>query len=245
MLIKDVAICLRAVDYSETSQILTFFSRDNGKFAAIAKGSKRPKSKFDGPFEIFTLGRIVFADSQKQKLATVTEFEQSNSFSQLRKNLFSLNCAYLADELLCKLTEDFDPHVSLFDSLLQCLNNLSQAEKNSDILKFLICFQLDLLKQTGLEPLIDRCANCKKPFSAEWSETYFSSSANGLICRDCENSFTQKIKIKTTAAAALADFDNLRCANAETVVEIEKIIVKHFTYILNQQLKSAKYVLRL
>ena len=64
MLTKDTAICIRAVDYSETSQILTFFSRDNGKFSAIAKGSKRPKSAFDGPIEIFAYGKIVFTSTQ-------------------------------------------------------------------------------------------------------------------------------------------------------------------------------------
>ncbi|MFQ6036643.1 MAG: DNA repair protein RecO, partial [Sedimentisphaerales bacterium] len=56
MLIKDTAICIRAVDYSETSQIVTFFTRATGKIRAIAKGSKRPKSAFDGPIEILSFG---------------------------------------------------------------------------------------------------------------------------------------------------------------------------------------------
>ena len=53
MLTKDTAICIRTVDYSETSQIVTFFTRAKGKLTAIAKGSKRPKSAFDGTVEIF------------------------------------------------------------------------------------------------------------------------------------------------------------------------------------------------
>jgi len=74
MLVKDTAICIRAVDYSETSQIVTFFTRATGRISAIAKGSKRPKSKFDGPIELFSCGNIVFSDSNKEKLATLTEF---------------------------------------------------------------------------------------------------------------------------------------------------------------------------
>ncbi len=77
MITKDTAICIRAIDYSETSQILTFFTRDTGKIGAIAKGSKRPKSSFGGPFEIFSYGKIVFAESNKDKLSTLTEFESS------------------------------------------------------------------------------------------------------------------------------------------------------------------------
>ncbi len=56
MLTKDFAICIRAADFSETSQIVTLFTRATGKIKAIAKGSKRPKSKFDGPIEIFSYG---------------------------------------------------------------------------------------------------------------------------------------------------------------------------------------------
>ena len=72
MLTKDTAICVRTTDFSETSQILTLFTRAAGKISAIAKGSKRPKSAFDGPVEVFSYGRIVFSDSTKEKLATLT-----------------------------------------------------------------------------------------------------------------------------------------------------------------------------
>ena len=87
MLTKDLAICIRAVDYSETSQIVTFFTRDTGKISAIAKGSKRPKSTFDGPIEILSHGRIVFADSNTEKLATLTEFQQQPTILRLRQKV--------------------------------------------------------------------------------------------------------------------------------------------------------------
>jgi len=100
MLTKDMAICIRAVDYSETSQIVTLFTRDTGKIGAIAKGSKRPKSTFDGPIEILSHGQILFADSYKDKLATLTEFEQEPTLLNLRKNLFAMYCCYFAAELV-------------------------------------------------------------------------------------------------------------------------------------------------
>ena len=56
MQIKDKAICLRAVNYSETSQVVTLFTRDHGKIAAMAKGSRRAKSSFDGAIEVFSFG---------------------------------------------------------------------------------------------------------------------------------------------------------------------------------------------
>jgi len=100
MLTKDTAICIRSVDYSETSQIVTIFSRRNGRINAIAKGSKRPKSAFDEPIEIFSYGRIVFSDSNKQNLATLTEFQQQAELRVLSDNLYKLHCCLFGAELL-------------------------------------------------------------------------------------------------------------------------------------------------
>ena len=74
---------------------------------------------------------------------------------------------------------------------------LQRLEKNPDdkILPFLILFEFTLLSETGSQPLCDCCANCKRKFDANWQQFYFSSSANGLVCRDCESAFIDKKKI--------------------------------------------------
>ena len=108
MLTKDAAICIRAVDYSETSQIVTFFTRAAGKINAIAKGSKRPRSAFDGPIEMFSHGKIVFADSTRERLATLTEFEQKlKEFADRIKNDFLSNIRANPEDPLKRPIMDF------------------------------------------------------------------------------------------------------------------------------------------
>ncbi len=269
MLTKDTAICIRAIDYSETSQILTFFTRDTGKIGAIAKGSKRPKSSFGGPFEIFSYGKIVFADSNKEKLATLTEFEPSfggAGFSTLSANLFRLNCCLFGAELLNKLTHDYDPHPQLFDDFLQFLKNaqsstsIKHRASSIEILTLLILFQLSLLKETGLQPVLSHCVNCKTKSRPERSqrdassdtryasrdtryEFYFSSSVNGLICRDCEAAFPDKIRLSPNAANCLSNLKLLTGAQENTLKEIEKLLTHHLTEILGHKPKMAKYIL--
>ena len=247
MLTKDSGLCIRALDYSETSQIVTFFTRATGKISAIAKGSKRPKSAFDGPIEVFSHGKIVFSDSTKEKLATLTEFEQQPGLDFLRTNLFALNCALFAAELVSNLTDEYDPHPQLFDSFLQFLQGTNEQQATSDehrdMLVSLILFQLSLLKEVGLQPILNACVNCKNLFSADWAQIYFSSIANGLICRDCEASFTDKIRLTKNAANCLANLKLIGDANEKTLNEIEKILVYHFTELLHHPPKMAKYVL--
>jgi DNA repair protein RecO (recombination protein O) len=250
MLTKDTAICIRTTDYSETSQIVTLFTRATGKISAIAKGSKRPKSAFDGPLEVLSYGRIVFSDSSREKLATLTEFQQTPAFTCTADNLFALNCCFFAAELVNSLTHDYDPHPVLFDSFLQFLQNANDIRDtlhaSRDTLALLILFQLILLKEIGLMPVLNACANCKTSHGAPVAghEFYFSSSANGLICKDCEASFPDKIKLTRNAADCLTNAKLIAEAKEKTLNEIQLVLVKHFTEILHRQPRMAKYILK-
>ncbi len=252
MLTKDTAICIRAVDYSETSQIVTFFARTAGKISAIAKGSKRPKSAFDGPIETFSYGKIVFSNSNKEKLATLTEFESaygSAGFTGLSNNLFTLNCCLFSTELLNKFTHDYDPHPKLFDDFLQFLQNAQENKNKHQMLALLILFQLVLLKEVGLQPILSYCVNCKTRYEHRASSiehrVYFSSSANGLICRDCEASFPDKVRLTQTAANCLSNLKLIAKSQEKTLIEIETVLVHHFTELLGRKPKMAKYILTL
>ena len=99
---KDIAICLRKTDYSETSQIVTLFCRDGGKISAIAKGSRRKKSSFGGPIEIFSYGQIIYTQSDKGKLATLADFDQLPKFQGLGRKLISMHSGMFARCANCK-----------------------------------------------------------------------------------------------------------------------------------------------
>lgn len=246
MLIKDRAICIRAVDYSETSQVVTLFARQAGKIAAIAKGSKRPKSAFDGPIELLSFGDIVFAGSHGDKLATLTEFQPQPVRGELRRNLTALQSALFAAELLNLLTDDYDPHVALFDHFLQFLQDIEEGQVpgvRRDILIRLILFQLVLLHEVGLRPVLSACANCKRPVAADRGESYFSAAANGLLCRDCEMSFPDRVRLSPRVVRCLTDVKLLAQADQATLEEVEQVLIHYFTYIVGHPLKLAKHVL--
>lgn len=249
MLTKDTAICIRAIDYSETSQIVTFFARDTGKTGAIAKGSKRLKSTFDGPIEILSHGQIVFTDSNRDKLATLTEFQQEPTLLNLRNNLFALYSCYFAAELVNGLTHDYDPHPELFDSFIQFLHDANEPREPSDdrreMLALLVLFQLSLLNNVGLQPILSACANCKTTHDTRHAkyEYYFSSSANGLVCRDCEINFVDKIRLSEDVAACLMDLKQISQATERTLDGIERILIRHFTELLHRRPRMAKHIL--
>lgn len=245
MLTKDTAICLRTVDYSETSQIVTLFTKRTGKIGAIAKGSKRKKSAFDGPIETLAYGQIVFKPATATaKLATLTEFQQSPVLMGLSRKLITLNAALFATELVDAFTETNDPHPNLFDAMLTFLTDLQQTSDTPNAIALLIVFQLALLNDIGEKPVLKKCVNCKTALTSKWGKFYFSSIANGLICPDCELSFPDKTPLTQQAAHCFYDLNKLADAAEPTINELENTIIAHLTQLMHRQPKLAKYFIK-
>jgi DNA repair protein RecO (recombination protein O) len=250
MLTNECAICVRAIDYSETSQVVTFFTKRTGRVTMIAKGAKRQRSPFGGPLEIFSYGSIVFSDSGRDKLATLVEFEPLAGVvntSLLASDIFILNCCLFAAELVNVLTKDYDPHPGLFDGLLEFLRNVT-ADKaappaRTTLLTQLVLFQLRLLREIGFSPVLECCVNCKIPFSTGWSEVYFSNSAKGLICRDCQGLFPDRIGLSLQAAGHLADIKSLALAGEPQIRQVEDILIHYIIDVLGRPPKMAKHIL--
>ena len=234
---------MRAVNYSETSQVVTLFLRQAGKIAAIAKGSRRPKSSFEGAIEVFSCGDIMYAPSATGKLATLTEFGQKPVFRGLRMKLFALNCGLFAAELVDAFTHEADPHEELFDSFHQFLSDVQESQDKLSATVLLVLFQLTLLSDVGTRPVLAACANCNAPFGENWPQAHFSSTANGMVCYDCEQAFTDKIRITEKAANCLSNLQLIKEATPAIINEIEKLLIYHFTALLHRPPKMAKHFL--
>lgn len=190
-LIRDAAIVLGRLDYSETSQILVLFTREHGKVRAIAKGARRgTKTRFAPGIDLLEIGTVIFSvrHERAEGLATLTDWKQTQSLSGLRERLDRINAAQYAAEITARLTEDWDPHADLFDQLLDTMNRLADS---NEVLELIVHFQLGLLDKIGSLPRFDACVVCDR----EADLTHFSSFEGGLICRNCEVGRVEKWEI--------------------------------------------------
>jgi DNA repair protein RecO (recombination protein O) len=183
-LTRDRCICLRKVEYSETSQIVTLLGRGHGLIRLIAKGAHRRTkagaSKFDGGLDLLDLGDAVFSLRLEKDLATLTEWSLRDGHLELRSNLRALYLGQYAAELCSLLIEEHDPHPLLFDRLEQTLKDLATPRQE----EVFLAFQLDLFREAGYLPNLAGCSNCRAPFSDRqaWA---FSPSRGGIVCREC------------------------------------------------------------
>src|SRR5581483_2291538 len=121
---KATAIVLKTTDWSESSRIATFWTREFGKVRALAKGGRRLKSSFESALDLLTVCDIVFLRKSSGSLDLLTEARVIQRFPRLRADLQALYAGYYVAELLADWTEDYDPHPILFDEALAALEDL-------------------------------------------------------------------------------------------------------------------------
>lgn len=200
---SDLAVVLGRLDYSETSQVIVFYTRGAGKVRAIAKGAKRgTKTRFAVGADLLDVGRLVYSarPDRPAVLANVVEFKPTLSLSGLRERIDRLYAAQYCAEITAHLTEDGDPHPELFEALVAALTGASTAPEP---LAVVVTYLRALLEEIGSLPRFDACMSCARTTDL----THFSSFEGGMICRHCEPNQVEKRELSTAVLQALHAVD--------------------------------------
>ncbi len=197
--INDQAVVLRLSEFSETSQIVTLFSADHGRLRLIAKGIRRgTRQRFAVGLDLLELGSVGFLPARSaDRLGTLTDWVQREPFSGLRRELVRLYGGLYAAELVHMLTEEGDPHPTLFSALVAALRRLAGPDQAAPVVP---AFQWELLRAIGYAPCLDACVECRRPLGQS-GPVYFSATAGGLLCRDCEAPHVEKWQVPPGLAA--------------------------------------------
>ena len=108
---SDECFLLHQRPYSETSIIVDVFTRNNGKISLIAKGAKKPKSKFFGYLVPFHKLSITYSGRSELKTLTSIDRDLSSQTNTMTKTSYTL--LYI-NELLIKLLPKDAIQVDLF-----------------------------------------------------------------------------------------------------------------------------------
>jgi DNA repair protein RecO (recombination protein O) len=228
---KDEAIVLRRLDYSETSQVLAVFTHQYGLQRLIAKGVKRgTRKRFAVGIDLLERGVVAFLARTHPEgtLGTLTEWRQLEPYLGLRTDLVRWYAAQYAAEVTAAMLEDADPHPLLFEALAGLLTALSGAgavgERGSapspalplsrspasvpsaaeHPLPLLCTYQQALLAEAGLWPDLTRCVMCDRP-APPGRAAWYSAHQGGLVCRNCEGALLEKRKVASATVTALRE----------------------------------------
>lgn len=208
MLEKIDGIIIRTQDYGETHKLLTIISKKIGKFTALARGAKKPKSRMAAVTQPFIYARFfVYVNSG---LSTIQQGEMIHSFRTIREDIIKTAYTAYITELTDKLMDTQSPDMYLFDQLYQTMRWIEENEE-ADVP--LMMYELKLYKKGGFAPIVDKCTNCgskEAPFT-------FSIAEGGLLCKRCANMDMKAVSLPNAAVKLLHIFSKVSIERIGTV----------------------------
>ncbi|MBX3438276.1 MAG: DNA repair protein RecO [Planctomycetaceae bacterium] len=242
---KTDALVIRLADWSESSRVVTLFTRDFGKISALAKGAKRLRSSFEAALDLLSESRIVFLRKSSSSLDILTESQLISRFQPSAKSLISLYGGYYVAELLSGLCEPEDPHPRLYEAARQTLRRL---ESETDARSVILRFELVLLREIGHLPDFDACLVCGAPVSGG-RQFAFWVSQGGLICTTCQRPDLEQTQINAGSIAWLRTFLDDDPAVARHVVasedqlsQLRHITTAAVTHVLERRPSTLRYL---
>jgi DNA repair protein RecO (recombination protein O) len=181
---KTLAIPVRSVDFSDTSQVVSFFTREHGLVDGIAKGAHREKNPFQGPFDLAVLYEILFIERRSAGLAVITDGAVVDGLRGLRRRWGPYAGACHLLEFVRAVVMPGDPAPDLFDLALETLHLLAGSQGGPRDAA-LARFDVRALRLLGLLPPVDACVGCGRPWPGGDRPVHFNPRAGGILCSSC------------------------------------------------------------
>jgi len=175
---KTEAVVLRSIRFGEADRILHLYSADRGRVGAIAKGSRRPRSRFGGRLEPFFRLSLVLHEGRGD-LATVTSAATVDGYGALRGNGPAISAAARACDAVLRLLDAAEPNPAAYNLLCRYLSILDAGGEGPGTA---VAFRLKLALAAGFAPELGSCARCGEADHL----TGFSGAAGGVVCTSCE-----------------------------------------------------------
>lgn len=238
-------IVLRNRALGEADRIITFYTKQEGKLDAVARGARRPRSRLAGSTQPFTLGQ--YSLFHGKGLDSISQCQVEEGFAALRDDLGRMAHATYACELIEQLTTDHDANEELFYLLLGALHLYAAGGDLSLITRI---FELRALAITGYQPALERCAACGGPLDGP-AQLRFAVAQGGVVCPNCASGEASGPVVNISRGTLetmrrLATTDIRRALmlrpDAATRAEMETVLEEYIGWRLERRLKSRAFL---
>lgn len=243
---KTDAIIINSMDWSETSKILSFYTRDHGRVKAVAKGARRRGSPFLGALELFYYVDLVYYEKAARDLQTVSQCSVKKDFSAVKQDLEkTAYCAYFAQSAEA-ISGEKQKSGAIFQLLLDIFSYLEENDPDVLLARY---FELNLLKAAGYGPVLKNCGGCGLKFEAPIKRAGFSPGAGGAVCAACMGAPGGCLSLSGGALSTLSCLDAARPGmlgriKASQIIkdELREALACCLDYHLEKKLKSKEFL---
>jgi DNA repair protein RecO (recombination protein O) len=236
------AVILKRSDIGEADRLLTIYTPTLGKLRVTAKGVRKTQSRKSGHVELFSHSNLLIA--RGRNLDIVTQAETIEPFLGLRQDLERTAFAYYFAELIDQFSEEEQENSGVFDILLQVLARLGTSD---DLWLTARYYEMHLLGFFGYQPQLHFCVQGNEPIEA--TDNYFDASRGGVMCPRHGEALKEARPLSLNALKTLRylqsrsyeEVSRLQLSKA-TRSEVEAVILRYITYILERRLRSTEFL---
>jgi DNA repair protein RecO (recombination protein O) len=235
--LKTEAVVLRSIRYGEADRILHLYSARRGRIGAIAKGARKPRSRFGGRLEPFFRLDMLLREGRGE-LLTVTGASTVDGYPRLRSSGAALGAAARACDAVLRLLDSAEPNPPAYNLLCRYLALLDDpGSPRAAALETALSFRLKLALAAGFFPELAACARCGEADHL----VGFSGAAGGVVCAACEaGSFPLSEQAHGFMVAALAaPLAGAPGAGEGALRQVERAIGETLEHHAHVQLRSA------
>lgn len=180
--VTTTAVLLRGYDYSDSSRIFRFYTREHGLLSVIAKGVRGRSGKGGATLSNFATGDLTAYVRAHRDLHTMKDFQCTSLREELGRDVLRFAGASAAAELVLVHAEA-EPQPGVFDALETALDALCQAG-GASVPATVLAALWTITESFGFAPQLDPCVRCDTPLGAD-EVGRFDFAAGGVRCTSC------------------------------------------------------------
>lgn len=235
---RDEAIVLRTHKLGEVDRILTLLTKNHGQIRAVAKGVRKPTSRFGAKLEPFMVADLQLYEGKN--LDTVTQVESLASYG---REIVADYAVYTAASAIVEAAERFTRETSNSQHyllLLGALRSLSRSEHEPG--SILDSYLLRALALSGWAPAFDVCTVCDSDFPIS-----FSVHTGAVCCSDCAIPGSVKLGesgVELLRALVSGNWSVIDSSNPKDRANVSGVISAYLQWQLEKGLRSLNHVER-
>jgi DNA repair protein RecO (recombination protein O) len=171
------SLILRTYKLGEADRIVVFLTKDRGKKRGVAKGARRPRSRYMGALEPMTRGEVAYFEREQRDLVRLNYVEPVRSPLRAQTSEALGHVGYFAE-----LIDEWAPEAHADERLFRLGASMVEAiAASAPIDRLARYFEYWLLRLQGVYPALT-CAECAASLA---SGALMPPRADVFVCSKC------------------------------------------------------------
>ena len=237
------ALILRTYKLGEADRIVVFLTRDRGKKRGVAKGARRPRSRYMGALEPLTRAGVAYYEREQRELVRLNYVEPMRSpMSAAGSDATGTALGHVG--YFAELIDEWAPEAHADERLFRLGSSMVDAlASGAPIERLARYFEYWLLRLQGVYPGLNGCAACGGALD---TGAVMPPREHLFVCRRCSEGTSgtavsiEALRFLKSAAAIGPDRLDALALTPRAARELETAHRRLINLHLEKELKSAR-----